>query len=142
MIFENALQKIAPARQKQFLHFIDTGEAEDEFLTYLDSDSQAQQAVEMTFNAQAEAFQGLAEVLRRSPLSSRSLSAVEPVLAASDRMAEAVGVVLQLPADKREEAMRIAVSNLRTSLRPDQQGAVLSVVRSLDDEMSSVVWHG
>ena len=142
MIFENALQKIAPARQKQFLHFIDTGEAEDEFLTYLDSDSQAQQAVEMTFNAQAEAFQGLAAELKRSPLSAKSPSTVEPVLAASDRMAEAVGVVLQLPADKREEAMRIAVSNLRTSLRPDQRGAVLSVVRSLDDEMSSVAWHG
>lgn len=142
MIFEDALQKIDPARQKQFLHFIETGEAEDEFLTYLDSNSQAQQAVEMTFNAQAQAFQGLAAELKRSPLSAKSLSEVEPVLVASDRMTEAVGVVLQLPADKRKEAMRIAVSNLRTSLRPDQQRAILSVVRSLDDDMSSVARQG
>jgi hypothetical protein len=142
VILEEALKKIDPSKQREFLHFVQTGEAKEEFLTYLDNDNEAQQAVEMTFNAQAEAFQGLAEELKSSPPSSISLLSVEPVSVASERMAEAVGVVLQLPVEERAEAVRQTVSALRTSLGPDQQGSVQSVVRSLEHEMSSAAWHG
>jgi uncharacterized protein YdbL (DUF1318 family) len=48
----------------EFRHFVDTGQASNEFLAYLDEDADCQAAVDLVIDAQAEAFQKLAEVLR------------------------------------------------------------------------------
>ena len=83
----------------------------------------------MAFNAQAEAFQGLAEELKNSPTQSKAV--VEPAIAASERMVEAVEGLLQLPLEQRVEAMRKTGYTLKTSLGPEQQGNARSVVLAL-----------
>ena len=47
-----------------FLKFIETGEASEEFLNYLDSNSDAQRAVGLIMTAQARAFEYIGKVLK------------------------------------------------------------------------------
>jgi len=134
---ETALAKVAPRWHKDFLNFIDTGEAQQDFLTYLDEDKEGQKAVEMAFNAQAEAFHGLAEELKKpGPISVEATVAVEPA-AASDRLAHAVGVIVQLPPAQRVEAVRQTAFVLESSLKPEQQKSAYSVIQKLSSALST-----
>ncbi len=47
-----------------FLHFVETGEADERLLEFLDTDKAAQAAVEAAFNETANALKGIAEALR------------------------------------------------------------------------------
>jgi hypothetical protein len=49
--------------QETFSRFIETGEAPQEFLDYMDSDPNCQRAVELAFSTQAEAFESVARNL-------------------------------------------------------------------------------
>lgn len=53
-------KRIDPKWQAAFVRFVETGEADDEFLEYLNSDPGAQAAVEEAFSRQAAALQELA----------------------------------------------------------------------------------
>ena len=61
------LQNVDRRWHSEFLRFVETGEAGDEFLQYLNDNKGGQQAVEMAFNAQATAFEDLAEELKKGP---------------------------------------------------------------------------
>jgi hypothetical protein len=64
---EDLQVNIAPSWRNAFAHFIETGEAEEEFLAYLDHDEKAQHAVQSAFDAQVESFQKMVDDLRRLP---------------------------------------------------------------------------
>src|SRR5712664_146200 len=102
MKIEDLLKNVDSKWHGDFLRFVETGEAGEQFLDYLNHDEGGQQAVEVAFNAQAQAFQGLAEELR-NPAQHVRIS-TEPLIAASARMAEAVEVVLRLSPEQRNEA--------------------------------------
>ena len=136
MRLEELLNNIAPKWHKEFLRFVETGEATDGFLDYLNKDKGGQAAVEMAFDAQVKAFEGLAEELKK-PQPPMEVS-VELARTASRTMATAVETVMQLPPDQRGEVLEEAASVLGTSLAPDQQDAARSVVRSLDHAMAKV----
>jgi hypothetical protein len=90
----------------------------------------------MAFNAQAAAFEGLAEELKK-PQSEVEIS-TEMASAASRRMVTAVETVVQLPPDQRGEVLERAASVLGTSLAPEQQHTARSVVQSLEHALSKV----
>jgi hypothetical protein len=64
MRLDDLLRNVERQWHSEFLRFIETGDASDAFLEYLDRDQRGQQAVEMAFNSQAAAFEGLAEELK------------------------------------------------------------------------------
>ena len=116
--------------------FIDTGEAQPEFLTYLDEDKDGQEPVEMAFNAQAEAFHGLAEELKKPGPISVEATVVMESAAASGNLAHAVGVIVNLPPAQRIEAVRQTASVLKSSLEPEQQKSAYSVIQKLSSALS------
>ena len=133
MKLDDLLQNVESRWHEYFLRFIETGEAGDEFLDYLNRDKGGQQAVEMAFNAQAAAFEGLAEELKKGPVE----PATPPEVAASARMAEAVEVVLQLSPEQRKEALQKTASVLEASLGPEQQDTARSMVQMLEHALAA-----
>lgn len=134
MKLENLVQKVESRWRGEFLRFIETGEADDKFLEYLNRDKAGQEAVEMAFNAQAAAFEGLADELKKAPVESKT----EPTLVASARMAEAVGVFVQLSPEQREQALQETASVLEASLGPEQQSVARSAVKTLEHALAAV----
>jgi uncharacterized protein YdbL (DUF1318 family) len=67
MKLETLMTHVQPQWKGEFIRFVETGEAGEGFLNYLDHDSDAQQAVEKAFKAQASAFENLAEELKKTP---------------------------------------------------------------------------
>ena len=53
MKLDNLLNLVDKRWQEAFLRFVETGEAQKEFLAYLDKDDSAQKAVDEAFTAQA-----------------------------------------------------------------------------------------
>jgi hypothetical protein len=135
MRLENALNLIAPRWQNDYLHFIETGEAPKEFLSYVDQDSGAQEAVEMAFNAQADAFEGLARELRGIP--SPEGTTVSASAAASDNLAQAFEVVLHLPKEERMAVVAKTASTLERVLQPEQHRTAHSVAQKLENALAN-----
>jgi hypothetical protein len=136
MKLENALNLITPHWRKDYLHFIETGEAPKEFLSYVDEDSSAQEAVEMAFNAQADAFEGLARELRGES-SLEGTNAVQASVAASDKLTQAFEVVLQLPKEERLVVVANTASTLGRVLQPEQQRNAHSVAQKLENALAN-----
>jgi hypothetical protein len=136
MKLEELLKNVAPEWHKEFLRFVETGEAEDNFLQYLNKDKGGQAAVEMAFDAQVKAFEGLAEELKKPQ--PQIEAPAELARAASRTMATAVETIVQLPPEQRGEALENAASVLGTSLPPEQQDAARSVARSLEHALAKV----
>ncbi|MGC2695539.1 MAG: hypothetical protein WA738_07090 [Candidatus Angelobacter sp.] len=116
--------------QKDFLRFIDTGEADDAFLTYLNHDTRGQQAVEMAFNAHAQAIQGLAEELKKPPLADEIT--IDPAATASKKLVHAVEGVLELAPEQRNMVVKEAASNLLSSAPPSRQQEVEAVAQAFN----------
>jgi hypothetical protein len=139
MKLENALNLIDPRWRSDYLHFIETGEAPKEFLSYIDQDSGAQEAVEMAFNAQAEAFEGLARELRG--ISSQGETASVPTSStASDKLAQAFEIVSQLPKEERTVVVANAASTLGRVLQPEQQRTAHSVAQKLENALANTTY--
>jgi len=59
------LDNVAEQWRTEFERFVETGDADKDFLAYLDENEVAQQAVEAAFNHQASKFAGLASELEK-----------------------------------------------------------------------------
>lgn len=105
--------------QAAFVRFVETGDAEEDFLNYLNNDEDAQHAVEAAFNAQADAFQNMADEFKRNEnLDDTRRDNTNPEEAEVEKAVE--GVLLLSPTQRSEVVHRTA-SALRASLRPAQQ---------------------
>lgn len=62
----NPVDLVEPAYWEDFLKFVETGEADDSFLDYLEKDEDAQRAVDIIYERQVKAFETLAKELRKS----------------------------------------------------------------------------
>lgn len=58
------LEKIKPGFRESFYRFIDTGEADEAFLKYMNEDEGCQQTVDAALNRQADGIRAFAESLR------------------------------------------------------------------------------
>ncbi len=128
---ESALKMVDPRWQTEYLKFIETGEATNDFLVYLNRDKSAQKAVGMAIDEQIAAFRGLGAELRRP-----EKPEMEPVAAASQKMVGAVQSLLQLPVHQRDAAVR-SFSNAFASFAPKQQHAAKEVVQTVERAMDS-----
>jgi hypothetical protein len=68
MVGHRSAEELAAGLPEQwrggFVHFVETGEADERLLEFLDTDKAAQAAVEAAFNETADALKGIAEALR------------------------------------------------------------------------------
>jgi hypothetical protein len=135
---ETAVVQIKPEWRNEFRHFIDSGDASDEFLAYLDSSEEGKKAVEQAFNAQADALMGLADALKSLQTENVGTATAKPAEAASVRVTEAVEGLLQLPPDEGKQAVEKAASALGASLDQDEHSRLLAIAQTLTKAVGSI----
>ncbi len=136
MELNQLLKLVKPEWHKAFLRFIDTGEAEDPFMNYINADNQGQKAVEMAFDAQAKAFEGLAKEL--SSDNTGGVPVPQPVAAGvSGDMARVVRDVLVLEPQVRQEVLQEAASALEASISPKQKRELEGVAEQIGKALST-----
>lgn len=128
---ETLVQQVKPQWREEFRHFVETGDASDEFLDYLDHSKEGKQAVEMAFKAQADALTGLADALKNLQTESSVAQPAQSADAASAKVAQAVEGLLQLPPEEEELAVEKAASVLSTTLGQEGQSRLRTVARKL-----------
>jgi hypothetical protein len=130
------LDLVKPEWRQAFLQFVQTGDADEKFLDYLNGDEKGRQAVEEAFSQQAKAFEGLAAELKQSS----DVGTVPPrspgVSGIPDRIAATLQVALETPVEQRRQVMEEKASELAASMAPAQRAVLLEIVRSLDDMLS------
>jgi hypothetical protein len=122
--------------RKDFVRFIDTGEAGDEFLDYLNHDSGGQQAVEMAFTAHANSIQGLAEELKNAPAVGESVQS--PAHSISNNFAQAIEGVLELAPEQQARAVQEATSSLLHVARPGRQREIAAVADAFKQNLDKM----
>jgi len=135
---ETVVEQIKPEWRNEFRRFVDSGDASDEFLAYLDSSEEGKKAVEQAFNAQADALTGLADALRSLQTESVCTEVAKPAEAASAKVTEAVEDLLQLPPEQGKQAVEKAASTLGASLRQDQHSRLQAVAQTLSKALAKV----
>ena len=138
MKLETLLTHVEPQWKGAFVRFVETGEAGEGFLAYLDQDASAQHAVEMAFEAQANAFENLAEELKKTqPAEEMGVVAgiAEPLEAVSAKVAAAVTDVSQLAPEDRREAVERTLATLKTSLDSKALASARIVAHALAQDL-------
>jgi hypothetical protein len=123
---------------KAFVNFTETGQATPEFLQYLESDPRAKQAVEIAFEQQAQAFEGVAKDLKNAP----SRPGGAPVLASAEvsgKILDAVEGALRLPEEQRDKVIQETMAALVTSAQTEQRHALRELVDSLGSSLDKVI---
>ena len=136
MELNQLLELVKPEWHKAFLRFIDTGEAEETFLNYLNQDEHGQKAVEMAFDAQASAFEGLAKELTADKIEVKTTASSAAQVASGD-IARIVTHVLVLEPEERYEVLQKAASSLEASISPKQKGQLEDVAQEIGRAFSS-----
>ena len=130
------LCNVKPEWRTAFARFVETGDAEEDFLDYLNKDEEAQQAVEAAFNTQAEAFQTMADEFKTNDTpkdvqSDDSSLDCPPGILVEEEVEKAVEGILLLSPTQRHEVVYRTASALKASLRPDQQELLVETVKTL-----------
>lgn len=138
MKIESLLGSIAANWQKDFINFVQTGDASADFLNYLDGDLQAQTAVEMAFTEQAQALEGLAQLVKSDPSTLEKPSRAE---GASSAVARAFEQITELSGEERTRAVAGAAKTLvyRAATEPKKAATLLSTLSALQHEVGSLV---
>jgi hypothetical protein len=135
---ETVVEQIKPEWRHEFRRFVDSGDASDKFLAYLDSSEEGKKAVEQAFNAQADALTGLAGALRSLQTENVGTEVAKPAEAASVKVTEAVEGLLQLPLEQGKQAVEKAANALGASLRQDQHSQLQAVAQTLSKALGNV----
>ena len=138
MKLDTLLTHVQPEWKGEFLRFVETGEAGEGFLAYLDQDASAQHAVEMAFDAQANAFENLAGELKKTqPAEEMGVVAgrAEPLEAVSAKVAAAVTDVSHLAPEERREAVAKVLTTLKTSLDSKALASARGVAHALAQDL-------
>lgn len=139
MKLETLLGDIGHNWRRDFITFVQTGDASREFLEYLDNDHKAQAAVEQAFTAQARAFEGLAQLVKNSGVGApEAPSATEGV---STAVAAAMEQIAALPGEERANAVVGAARTLAQAAigEPEKADTLRSTVSALHQEIDSLV---
>lgn len=126
---EELLASVEPRWHQEFLKFIDTGDASEEFLTYMDQDPSCQAAVETAFSEQAAAFEELSRDLRTAVPDAALAQAQSSLL--SEHMAQALEQTLALPPAERTQVVERTVSALVREVPPRRRQELKEIVSDL-----------
>ncbi len=135
MKLDNLLSLVDQRWHEAFLRFVETGEAQKEFLSYLDKDARAQKAVDEAFTAQAAAFENLARELRTAEAEPQKAAAAANDLRARTVTASIVAALaetIELPPEDREDALHKAVVAIRAAVGPEKRHELTAVVAQLN----------
>lgn len=116
--------------QPEFKRFVETGDASQAFLDYLDKDPAAQSAVEAAFNAQAASLTELAREISSSASPLRDNRAAEHGLWSAqdptDQIVNAFERVAKMPANEQAAVLQIAGGAIREKVGFEKLRSVLS----------------
>lgn len=113
------LARLDPRWHVPFLRFIETGEADAEFLAFMDDNTACQGAVEAAFDDQALAFEKLSRKIRGEGDGVTQVEAGSEALAAS--VTQVLERALELPPDQRSQVVRNAATALIEAVPPRRQ---------------------
>jgi restriction endonuclease Mrr len=131
---------VAPEWHTEFQQFIETGDAEEVFLDYLNQDSAAQDAVEKAFNRQAAQFERLAaELKKRKALKGRESSVSAARSSTPSKLAAVVEAAIHTPQEQREQVVQTSTAELAASMPAEERKVLKEVVRSLENNLSKLV---
>jgi hypothetical protein len=127
----------------EFVSFVETGEANEAFLAYLDQNENAQLAVEGAFKRQAAKFEELATELKRrqvqsSPTDGHAGSAASATSNTSTRLAAVVENALQATSSERADVVATGTAALAASMPAEDAAVVKQVTRSLESNLAKV----
>jgi hypothetical protein len=121
---------VKTSMRDEFTNFVETGDASQAFLDYLDKDPKAQRAVEEAFNAQASSLEELAREISSNASQRMDSRAVERELASAqdptDQIVNAVERVAKMPANQQEAVVQSAGSAIRNKAGFEKLLTVLS----------------
>ena len=137
---KDLLDKVDEKWHSEFERFVETGEADDAFLTYLDEDERAEMAVEGAFKRQAAKFEGLAaELKRRQAQSDTEGPQVVPLASSTPTKVAAVFEdALQAPSIERDRVVATSTAALAASMPEEDAVVVKQIARSLESSLTKV----
>ncbi|MCI0588402.1 MAG: hypothetical protein L0323_16345 [Planctomycetes bacterium] len=135
MKLEEIVERVQVEWRPAFRAFVETGEADEGFLHYLEWDDRAKEAVELAFGARSEALERVGRAIAASALAQAgdlgpAASVVSPPPAGeavSMTLARAIEDVLSLPAEDRDRAAAEVASVLRSRL-PEREKEALEAL--------------
>ncbi len=140
----NALAESLPTKwRQQFVTFVTSGVATEEFLAFLDSDHQAQQAVEAAVSEEVRNFNDFAQSLNIDPeliASYRNRKKSQPLDVARNAVSKiATGLLEALSLKPRER--RDAVHAIAVAIPADQASQVLKMLEELHSDVDASNSH-
>jgi len=134
------LTKVEPRWQAEFERFVETGEADEKFLTYLDQSEAAQTAVEGAFKHQAARFEELAEELkRRHDIIGQESGVVSSAPSTTaTKVAAVVQGALQASSTERAQVVARTTAALAASMPAEEAEVVEEVAESLKSRIAEV----
>ncbi len=136
MKLDDLLALVDPPWRTAFLRLIETGEADEAFLSYVDQSPECQKAVELAFSAQAAAFANLARALEPEQ---GAAAGKEPHFALSAKMATAFEEAIDLPPAERSAVVEHAAAALGAAIEPNRRTELKSVVEDLERQIAKKV---
>jgi hypothetical protein len=138
MKLESLVQLVKPEWREAFMRFIETGEADEDFLRHLDTDPDTQRAVDSAFTAHANALEGLAKVLSAGDVdAARPRPAGTRTAQASDDIVRTFEQVLDLPSADRRAALTGAAKTLKNTFGVTKPGELRSALTHLKQAVES-----
>lgn len=122
--------------REEFRRFIETGDASESFLAFLDTDVQCQKLIERAFALQLADLDDFANALDGRREDAKDIRDVRRAESVSASMALAFEDALEIPAAQRPNVVRRAVDALTRSIRPERQPELKAVVSELDKELT------
>lgn len=139
---KDLIDNVDPHWHSEFMCFVETGEANEAFLAYLDENESAQSAVEGAFKRQAAKFEELATELKRrhveSTTEAQAASPASATSATSTRLAAVVENALQANSSERADVVATGTAALAASMPAEDAAVVTQVTRSLESNLARV----
>lgn len=132
MKLEDLMEKVSPRWRQEFVRFVQTGEASDAFLDYLDEDPGAQEAVEEAFEVQAAGLERLSELLESPGSEGDEERAGARQEAVTARMALAISEAAEFSDAERHELAEGMAALIRAAVPADRQDRVRKLVEEIE----------
>lgn len=111
MLFSDLLREINPEWHGAFVRFVETGEASEEFLDYLDSDETCQRMMETALIERLKIVEPYVAALRAAPVPSADEARAE--------IARAIERTAMLPAEERTQVLNQVAQDLKDKLETE-----------------------
>ncbi len=129
---QDLLKYVEQKWHKAFIHFVNTGEGNDEFLEYVDNNKEIQSALEIAFKGEAEAIKEVAKELAGE---SKKAEASQAATAISSRMTRSLLEFMKLPYGKRHSAY-YQLNTIFKRLGKKKREKAVSIVKDIEQNLT------